>query len=172
MTLNEDRVNFSLWALLAAPLLAGNDLVTMPPDVRDILLNRGVIAVDQDALSRQGDRAFQTGPLEVWTKPLADGDVAVGLFNRLRSPTEMTLDLSRIGWHSRRMARNFWTHTDIRALPEKYTVMVPPHSVVMLRFLTLGRERLVISCCEINVFFKETCSQGRLDERREMELPV
>jgi hypothetical protein len=83
--------------------------------------------------ARAGDRAYQTGPLEVWTKPLAGGDLAVGLFNRLRSRTEMRLNLSAAGWHGPAMARDLWAHQDIGEIREHYTVMVPAHGVVMLR---------------------------------------
>ena len=133
MTLNEQRTHFSLWAILAAPLIAGNDLTQMTPETRSILLNKEVIAVDQDPLGKQGDRAYQAGPLEVWSKPLSGGDVAVGLFNRLNAPTEMTLNLARIGWHGQASARDLWAHQNIGVVRGDYTVMVPAHGVVMLR---------------------------------------
>jgi alpha-galactosidase len=82
----------------------------MTPETKSILLNKEVIAINQDPLARAGDRAYQTGPLEVSTKPLAGGDVAVGLFNRLRSRTEMTLNLSAAGWHGPATARDLWAH--------------------------------------------------------------
>lgn len=134
MTADESRSNFSLWAILAAPLIAGNDLANMTPEIKAILLNKEVIAVDQDPLGKQGDRAYQTGPLEVWTKPMSGGDLAVGLFNRLRSPTEMTLRLSPAGWQGPAEARDLWAHRDIGAIHDRYTVMVGGHGVVMLRF--------------------------------------
>lgn len=142
--MNDDasRTNFSLWAILAAPLIAGNDLTDMTPETKSILLNKEVIAVNQDPLARAGDRAYQAGPLEVWTKPLADGDLAVGLFNRLRTPTEMTLNLSAAGWHGPAIARDLWAHKDLGEIRDHYTVMVPAHGVVMLRLKrALRREK-------------------------------
>ncbi|MDR5728221.1 MAG: glycoside hydrolase family 27 protein [Terriglobia bacterium] len=133
MTPDESRTNFSLWAILAAPLLAGNDLANMTPETKSILLNKEVIAVDQDPLGKQGDRAYETGPLEVWSKPLSGGDLAIGLFNEIRMPTEMTLKLADVGWHGPAAARDLWTHSDIGVLRGEYTVMVPAHGVVMLR---------------------------------------
>ncbi|HKR27693.1 MAG TPA: glycoside hydrolase family 27 protein [Acidobacteriaceae bacterium] len=65
LTPDESRTNFSLWALLAAPLIAGNDLTNMTPETKGILLDKEVIAIDQDSLGKQGDRSYQTGPLEV-----------------------------------------------------------------------------------------------------------
>ncbi len=133
MTADEYRTHMSLWAILAAPLIAGNDLVNMTPETKSILINKDVIAVDQDPLGKQGDRAYATGPLEVWTKPLQGGSVAVALFNRTSAPTRMTLRLADIGWHGSATARDLWSHQDIGILSQNYTAVVPKHGVVMLR---------------------------------------
>ncbi|HSF99750.1 MAG TPA: alpha-galactosidase, partial [Vicinamibacterales bacterium] len=82
MTLVEYRAHFSMWAILAAPLMAGNDLRSMTPETRDILTNREVIAVDQDPLGRQGRKVRDDGDVEVWARELADGSRAVALLNR------------------------------------------------------------------------------------------
>jgi alpha-galactosidase len=79
MNADEYRTHMSLWAILAAPLLAGNDLSTMTPETIALLTNRDVIAVDQDAAGREGDRVSAEGPIEVWARPLADGSRAVGI---------------------------------------------------------------------------------------------
>ena len=84
MTDAEYRSHFSLWAILAAPLIAGNDLRNMRPEIHDILTNKEVIAVDQDALGREGERVAKNGDLEVWAKQLKDGSRAVMLLNRER----------------------------------------------------------------------------------------
>ena len=85
-SINEDeyRTHFCLWAILAAPLIAGNDLTTMTLYTEAMLANREIIAVDQDPLGKQGFRVAQQGPFEVWMKPMADGSKVVGLFNRQR----------------------------------------------------------------------------------------
>ena len=101
MTADEYRTHMSLWALLAAPLLAGNDLSKMTPETKSILMNKDVIAVDQDKLGAQGDRVSQNGDLEVWSKPLSGGGVAVGLFNRGTSTAEISLLLSDLGVKAR-----------------------------------------------------------------------
>ena len=93
MTADEQKTHFSLWAMLAAPLIAGNDLTTMTEETKNILMNREVIAVDQDGLGREGDRAYTEGPLEVWSKPLEGGAMAVALFNRTTGAARMTLRL-------------------------------------------------------------------------------
>src|SRR5665213_1570223 len=82
MTNDEYRVHFSMWALFSAPLLAGNDLEHMTPEVREILLNKDVIAIDQDPMGIQGHRVQKSGDLEVWSKQLGDGGRAVVLLNR------------------------------------------------------------------------------------------
>ncbi len=133
MTPDESRSNFSLWAILAAPLLAGNDLAHMTPETKSILTNKEVIAVDQDALGKEGDRAYEVGPLEVWSKPLARGDVAVAMFNGTRSPTQMTLKLSAIGWRGPAAVRDLWAHKNMGTINGDRTEMVPAHGVVMLR---------------------------------------
>lgn len=133
LTADESRTNFALWALLAAPLIAGNDLTKMTPETKSILLNREVIAVDQDPLGRQGDRVSETGPLEVWSKPLAGGDVAVGLFNKTSSPAEITVKLSAVGWQGRAVARDLWAHRKMGEIRDAYSAMVPGRGVVLLR---------------------------------------
>lgn len=133
MSVDDSRTNFSLWAILAAPLIAGNDLANMTPETKSILLNKEVIAVDQDSLGKQGDRAYEDGPLQVWTRPLSGGDLAVALFNGTGDPTKMTLRLEDVGWHGPAAARDLWAHKDVGTLRGDYTVMVPGQGVVMLR---------------------------------------
>ena len=87
MTTPEYRAHFSLWCLLAAPLMAGNDLRSMTPETKEILTNKDVIAIDQDALGRQGYRVRKDGDLEVWAKKLSGKDYAVVLLNRGAAPT-------------------------------------------------------------------------------------
>ena len=97
MTADEYRTHMSLWALLAAPLLAGNDLSKMTPETKSILMNKAVIAIDQDRLGAQGDRVSKDGDLEIWSKPLSGGGRAVGLFNRGTSEAGTSLKLSDVG---------------------------------------------------------------------------
>ena len=98
MTTTEYRSHFSLWALLAAPLIAGNDLRTMTPEIRDILTAPEVIAVNQDALGKQGARVWKDGDLEVWSKQMKDGSRAVILFNRGAAAADVTVNWVDIGY--------------------------------------------------------------------------
>jgi alpha-galactosidase len=133
LTLDENRTHMSLWVLLAAPLLAGNDLSKMPPETTAILTNREVIAIDQDSLGKQGDRVSEVGPVEIWSKPLKGGDVAVGLFNRDDTPLPVTLQLSEVGFPGGAKLRDIWRAKDLGKIKGNYTANVPRHGVVLLR---------------------------------------
>ena len=133
MTTEEYRTHMSLWVLLAAPLLAGNDVANMTPDTVSLLTNRDVIAVDQDPLGRQGDRVSEEGPIEVWAKPLKDGSKAVGIFNRQQNPMTAMVDLKTLGLGNEVKASDLWNHTDLGALSTPYTVTIPGHGAVLLK---------------------------------------
>ncbi len=139
MNYEEQKSHFSMWALMAAPLMAGNDLTKMSDETKSILLNREVIAVDQDALGKAGDRVWQEGPLEVWAKPLSGGEVAVGLVNQLESPTHVTVRLEDVGVSGDAQARDLWEHKDLGVVHGSYTAVVPGHGVAMLRLRPVGR---------------------------------
>jgi alpha-galactosidase len=129
MKYNEYLTHMSLWAILAAPLLAGNDLSQMSPQTKSILLNKDVIAINQDPLGKQGDRVSAEGPFEVWSKPLQNGDIAVGLFNRGHDAEEMSLPLEKLGLTPSCKVHNIWNPSDNGHGPW----MVPEHGVVLLR---------------------------------------
>ena len=133
--MNEDeyRTHFSLWCMLAAPLIAGNDLTRMTPYTVEILTNREVIAVDQDPLGKQGFRVAQEGPFEVWMKPMADGSRVVGLFNRQRTTEQMSVNFSEIGIHGDASVRDLWLKQDMGNFKDSYKAYVPAHGVVLVR---------------------------------------
>jgi len=129
----EYRTHMSLWALLAAPLLAGNDLSRMTPETRAILTNREVIAIDQDPAGRQGDRVRAEGPLEIWAKPLAGGAMAVGLFNLSDFPAKMSVDFAELGFKGRVSVRDVWAGQAVSASAGRFEALAPPHGTVLLR---------------------------------------
>jgi alpha-galactosidase len=132
MTATEYRTHMSLWCLLAAPLLSGNDLRNMSSETIEILTNKEVIAIDQNKLGKQGFRVKQDGDLEIWKKPLADG-VAVGLFNRSAAPARTTVRWSDVGIKgSPKSVRDLWAHKDLNSADE-FSADVPSHGVVLLR---------------------------------------
>src|SRR5229473_99684 len=133
MKRDEYRTHMALWALLAAPLLAGNDLRSMTAETKEMLTNRDVLAVDQDSKGVQGHRIWEEGPLEIWTKPLVGGSLAVGLFNRTEAALRMTLDFKAISLNGPAKVRDLWEHKDIGTVRDSYTVEVPKHGVVLVK---------------------------------------
>jgi alpha-galactosidase len=135
MTPEEYRAHFSLWAIMAAPLLAGNDLRALDDTTKSILLNREVIAVDQDSLGVQGTLIYQSkGALQVWMKPLKDGSRAVALLNRSEAPAEFGIALARLGLQANTAAvRDLWAHRDLGTVTNHFRATVPAHGVVMVR---------------------------------------
>jgi alpha-galactosidase len=133
MSDTEYRTHMSLWCLLAAPLLAGNDLRQMQPHILEILTNKEVIAVDQDKLGKQAVRVAKDKDLEVWARPLADGGHAVGLFNRGDAGAKVTAKWSDIGITGSHKARDLWAHKDLGKISGEFTAEVPSHGVVMIR---------------------------------------
>ena len=133
MTDAEYRTHMSLWAITAAPLLAGNDIRSMTPATKDILLNREVIAVDQDALGRQATPRKQ-GTLETWVKPLADGSVAVAVVNLGAAEADVVVNAADFGLARKDLpARDLWAHRDVSFRDGTYARKVASHDVLMLR---------------------------------------
>ena len=129
----EYRTHMSLWILLAAPLLAGNDLRSVAPDILEILTNKEVIAIDQDALGRQAVQISKDGDAQVWDRPLADGSMAVGLFNLGSTPIPVTAAWSALKITGSWNARDLWAHADRGAGTDAVWANVPPHGVVLLK---------------------------------------
>ncbi len=119
--------------LLAAPLIAGNDLSRMSPATLKILTNRDVIAIDQDPLGKQGGRIAEEGMTAIYSKPLSHGAVAVGLFNRTDDPRPMTLPLAAVGMGPSAKLHDIWANGDVTPENGSYSATVPGHGVVLLR---------------------------------------
>jgi len=134
MTDTEYRTHMSLWSMLAAPLIAGNDLRDMTPAIHDILTNKEVIAIDQDPAGKQATRISKSGDQEVWARPLSGGDYAVALFNRAKEEAKMSVKWSEAGIKGNpRKARDLWSHSEVKINGADYSVQVPGHGVVLLR---------------------------------------
>jgi alpha-galactosidase len=145
MSVAEDRAHFSMWCLLAAPLIAGNDLRAMSKETLAILTNKDVIAVDQDPLGIQGFRSSGDGVLEVWFKPLANEAWAMCVLNRSPRPQKVVFDWkakpvaddlskreARFGSVKYRL-RDLWTKKDRGTTDQPLDAEVPPHDVLLLR---------------------------------------
>ena len=130
----QSRSHFSLWAMMAAPLIAGNDLVNMAPEIRNILLNKEVIAVNQDRLGAQGRRVWRDGEREIWVKALSGGRRAVLLFNRGDQPRQIAFDWEQLGYPAKLRAkmRDVWAGRDLPTRAGSYSATVAPHAVQMM----------------------------------------
>ncbi len=137
MTTPEYRAHFSFWAMLAAPLMSGNDVRSMSADTKEILANKEVIAIDQDALGRQGRRIKKEGDLEVWGRPLRDGGRALIFFNRGAGDGEIGVTWEEIAYpgHLSAKVRDLWEHKELGSFTGSYKAKVAPHSVVMVKLL-------------------------------------
>jgi alpha-galactosidase len=130
----EDQTHFSLWCILAAPLLAGNDLRAMSAATRTILTNREAIAIDQDAAGIQGQLMSLQGTQEAWGKPLANGDYAVLLLNAGNAPATITVNTQIFGLKPAPLyvVRDLWAHST--SLSTGFlSATLPPHGSVLLR---------------------------------------
>ena len=135
MTTTEYRAHFSLWCILAAPLMAGNDIRSMSPEIRDMLTNKEVIAVNQDPLGSQGRKVRDDGDLEVWAKQLEDGSRGVALLNRSEAETKITVNWQELGYpaHLRAAVRDLWQKKDLGKFTGSFTVTVPSHAAAMVK---------------------------------------
>lgn len=135
LTLAENRSHFSIWAMLAAPLLAGNDLPNMTADIKAILTNRDVIAIDQDRLGREGTRVYSDDGIDVWQRQLSGGAIAIAVLNpglgRAAShPFHLSLD--RLGLHGPLKGKDLWTGKDV-TLTQNMPIELPSHDVMLVR---------------------------------------
>lgn len=142
MTTTEDRAHFSLWCILAAPLLAGNDLRHMTEVTREILTNEEVIAVDQDPAGIQGYKIRDEGDHEVWVKPLENGDYAVALLNRGEDSAFIAVRAEEIGMSQapRYVVRSLWAHKE-EITGGRIEARVPSHGVAIYRVYSPTRHR-------------------------------
>jgi alpha-galactosidase len=136
----EARAHFSLWCILAAPLMAGNDLRNMTPAIHDILTNKELIAVDQDPLGVQGRRVERKGDLEVWSKQMSDGSRAVALLNRGSESSRITASWTTLGYPESLPAsvRDLWAAKDQGISKGSYSAEVPSHGAVVVKIMPVS----------------------------------
>jgi alpha-galactosidase len=133
MTTDEYKTHFSLWAILAAPLIAGNDVRNLSDDTKSILLNKDVIAIDQDPQGTEGTRLAKNGDTEVWVRSLAKGGYAIGLFNRGASAADVSVKWSDVKINGKPKVRDLWAHKDLGSVADGFSANVPSHGVAMIR---------------------------------------
>jgi alpha-galactosidase len=135
LSLAENRTHFSMWAMLAAPLLAGNDLPNMKPEIKAILTNRDVIAIDQDRLGKQGARVYSDGEVDVWARHLAGGALAIAVVNAgsdRYATHPFHLNLRKLGLAGQQTAKDLWTGKTME-LTEKMPLELASHDVLLVR---------------------------------------
>ncbi|HEU4634806.1 MAG TPA: glycoside hydrolase family 27 protein [Edaphobacter sp.] len=137
LTHEENVTHMTFWAMLAAPLIAGNNLTEMSDDVRSILTNKEVVAIDQDKLGKQADRVWAGDQIEIWSRPLADGSTALAIFNVSHDQHNMhgmTLHLKDAGFKSGTAhARDLWAHKDLGVIKDTDVFTLPRHGAVLLK---------------------------------------
>jgi len=133
MTGVEYRTHMTLWSMLAAPLIAGNDVRSMPASILEILTNREVVAVDQDQAGHQGRRVWKSGDREIWVRDLSGGDRAVALFNRGADTAVISLKWADLALPQPLTARDLWTHSGLKLQGPEYAITVPAHGATLLR---------------------------------------
>ncbi len=130
----EYKTHMTLWVLLAAPLLAGNDLSKMSPEDKGLLTNREAIAIDQDPLGKEADRVWQRGDFSLWRKPLKDGRVAIGVVNTSWQWRDIPIDLSEIGFPQGAAVHDVWAEKDLGRWSKIEMVHVPKHGAALYIF--------------------------------------
>jgi alpha-galactosidase len=134
LTLAENRTHFSMWAMLASPLLAGNDLPNMKPEIKAILMNHDVIAIDQDKLGKQASRVYSEGEVDVWERHLAGGAVAIAVLNAgsdRYSTHPFHLNLAKLGLHGTQHGKNLWTGKEVD-LTDNMPIELPSHDILLV----------------------------------------
>jgi alpha-galactosidase len=150
-TAAEYRSHFSLWCMLAAPLMAGNDIRTMTDSIRNILINQDVIAVNQDTMGFQGFKFLDYGDFEVWVKALSGGDAAFCFLNRSNQAMDITFNWKKFGiyhasieengfnlWKKNYQVRDLWKHRDIGTTMEDLKTKIAGHDILMLRLSAIN----------------------------------
>ena len=133
LTANEQYVHLTLWTLLASPLLLGNDLTQMDDFELNLVTNDEVLAVHQDPLGKPADRVSKKDELEVWARPLADGSLAVGLFNRDEMDMKVSVKWSELGISGKRKVRDLWRQKDLGTFDDEFSAVVPRHGTVFVK---------------------------------------
>jgi alpha-galactosidase len=133
LTPAEQYTHISLWCMLSAPLLIGCDLEHMDPFTLNLITNDEVLAIDQDSLGVSARRIWTVGAIDIYSKPLEDGSVALGFFNRGDIPHTITAKLDRLGLSGRHLFRDLWRQKDVGTFDSEMPVTVGPHDVALYK---------------------------------------
>lgn len=142
MTSDENKTHFSMWAMLAAPLMAGNDLRNLDKATAEILMNEEVIAIDQDSDGHQARKFMDMGEYEIWAKPLSNGEVAVCFLNRTNETWKLSYDWKKQTIYFAKdiniqrnvyTVKDLWQHKIIGNTNEKLVKEIPSHGCLLVR---------------------------------------
>jgi alpha-galactosidase len=135
----QDKAHFSLWCILSAPLMAGNDLLRMPDSVRKILIAPEIISVDQDSRGMQGYKVYDNGKQEIYNKPLSDGTTAVLLLNKDKDSSQITVTWGQLGLSGSQKVRDLWERKDLGLFKDSFTTeRLGQHGLMFLKIGTHG----------------------------------
>ncbi len=138
LSVNESKAHFTMWCMLAAPLITGNDLRNMPKKIRAILTNKNLIAVNQDKLGKQGFKIFDEGNFEIWQKPLENGDIAIVFLNLDIKPKRIVVDWDKLGIYNfsgQYTVKDLWKDKIIGKTEKKTTFKIPKRNLVAVRLI-------------------------------------
>lgn len=136
MPINESRAHFTMWCMLAAPLMTGNDIRNMDDETKQILTNKNLIAIDQDKLGKQGFKIFDDGHFEIWQKPLSNGEIAICLFNRDTKTKNYKLNWEEIKikeFEGKYDVTNVWQNNVMGNTGSKISLSIPSRDVILFK---------------------------------------
>ncbi|MDB5158546.1 MAG: glycoside hydrolase family 27 protein [Mucilaginibacter sp.] len=137
-TYEEQKAQFSLWSVVSAPLILGNDVRNMSEATKQILLNKEIIAVDQDKATKPGSRVISDDQKEIWVKSLNDGSKAVVIFNKQDTEATLSLNFKDINAIKKAKIRDLWSHSDKGTFTDAYSAKIAPHGVAMIKLIAIN----------------------------------
>ena len=136
LTYDEGKAHFTLWCMMAAPLIAGNDLTNMSSETMEILLNKELIAIDQDTTGKQGYKVKDDGNLECWVKPLQKGEYAVCFLNRSGNAVNYNVNWENmVAGTELYMVRDLWKHETLNRSDVELNINIPAHGIQAYRLM-------------------------------------
>lgn len=133
LTPDEQYTHVSLWSMLSAPLLLGNDLTKLDDFTLNLITNDEVLAIDQDKLGKQAAPVIKTDDIQIWKKELSDGNIAIGIFNVSEKNQDYKLELKKFDVNGEVVLRDVWRQKDIGKIKNEYKVKIPSHGVALLK---------------------------------------
>ncbi|MCX6344344.1 MAG: putative Ig domain-containing protein [Armatimonadetes bacterium] len=129
----EQVTHISLWSLLSSPMLIGCDMTRLDQFTTDLLTNDEVIAISQDPLGKPAGRISDNQGIQIWSRPLSDGTIAVGLFNTSQQDAEAAAKWSELGIEGKKPVRDLWLKKDLGDFSDQYTAKIPSHGAVLIK---------------------------------------